>query len=108
MAGKKGQIAWNKREVYDFNDLIKLSKSDLLRLGMRYRSKAGKVDDKMYKRWLEIATAIVIKAMPTKLNGSGIGIQLILIRDKQEELDGNKTDTLQINELPRPLHLQRA
>ena len=101
MAGKKGQKAWNKREVYDFQDLIELSKGDLMRLGMKYKCKAGKEDDKMYKRWLEIATAIVIKAMPTKLNGNGFNVQLVLIRDQ----DGNQTDALQINEIPRPIHL---
>ncbi len=68
MAGKKGQKAWNKREEWDYRDLLLLGKSELLRLGKKYKSAAGDETDKNYRFWLDCALALVLKDMPNKVN----------------------------------------
>lgn len=69
MAGKKGQKAWNKREEWDYRDLLLLGKSELLRLGKKYSKSAGDPTDKHYKFWLECSLALVLKDMPNKIDG---------------------------------------
>lgn len=85
MAGKKGRSGgWNKREDWDWSDLIGENKTLLLKLAKRMRIDAGDLEPekleaimqnpdkrKLFFKSLDIATAVVVKSMPTKLEGTG-------------------------------------
>ena len=69
VAGRSG--AWNKRGEWDFRELLKLSGTELVRLGKKYAKAAGKPTHRLYMKWLDISLAICLKAMPTKVHGEG-------------------------------------
>jgi hypothetical protein len=100
MAGKKGQKAWNKREEYDWRDLIQENKTLLFNLAKRFRVSGDNFSDesiaeimndpnkrRLFFKALDIASAVVVKSMPQKIEGDGVApVIQISWKDSDEKM----------------------
>ena len=97
MPGKKGQKAWNKREEFDWRELIGENKTLLSKLGKRIRIECGDFEPetieaimndpnkrKLFFKALDIAIAICVKSIPQKLEGAGEGGEIVIRIERAE------------------------
>ena len=104
MAGRKGKSGgWNKREEIDWTELVQENKTILLNLAKRFRISADTFSDKniemimsdpdkrkLFFKSLDIATAVVVKSMPTKVGSDGtLPDSVISVAIVQGNPDGN-------------------
>lgn len=89
---------WNKREEWNWRDLIKENKTILTKLAKHVRIKIKEFDDatldeifsdpkraKLFFKALDIGTAICLKGMPTKIEGDGIMPEVIIQIDNENK-----------------------
>lgn len=100
MPGKKGQKGWNKREEFDWRDLVGENKTLLMKLAKKYNlkkftTKDGDFDEaeidliladrnksKLFFKALDTATALCVKAMPNKVEGAGEDGEIVIRVEK--------------------------
>lgn len=113
MPGVKGQKAWNKREEYEWRDLWKISKSDLLSLGAYFQKQIKKYNNfetayetdqnfrKLYHKWLEISSTIFVKGIPQKIEAEGFEEHrhFTIIFPPGVEIHGNGRETILSKEI---------
>lgn len=112
MAGNKNSGAWNKRDEWDWRDLVKENSRLLMKLAKRYNlkkfaNKKGEFDEEaiieiladkdqkqLFFKAIDAATAVCMRAMPNKVEGTGDNGEFIIKvevnEDKPAQKPGNR------------------
>ena len=90
---------WTKQHEYDWKELIAESTSMLLKIAKHYRLKIKTFNEekvakimkdpnqrRLFLKCIEVATAVVLKAMPTKLEGAQNNMIFFLPEKKDEDV----------------------
>lgn len=99
MAGVKNKSGgWNKRQEYDWRDLISENKTFLLKLAKKYTKHIKDFEDeeiadivsdpkkfKLMMKAIDVGTAICIKAMPSKIEGEGLAPNILIQWSGEDE-----------------------
>lgn len=99
MSGKKGMKGWRKRDEWDWRELVGENHVLLIKLAKKFRIDMDEFTDekierimndpnkrKLFFKSLDIASAIVVKSLPTKINGEGIAPNItIQWKDSKDE-----------------------
>lgn len=93
---------WTKQHEYDWKELIAESTSMLLKIARHYRLKMKSFNEekiakimqdpdqrRLFMKCIEVATAVVLKSMPTKLEGAQTNM-VFFLPEKRDELQSKK------------------